>query len=231
MRTILKPILVLSVAKSRLTLQYHELQHARLPCPPPSPQVCSNSCPLSWWCHPTISSFVTPFSSCPQSFPASESFPVSPPFSSGSQSIEASASVLPMKIQGWFLLDWLIWSPCSPRDSWESSLAQFESINYWSGNPFQGWPLLYCWPLQFLHYITLCCAFFNSPHHTFKYFIPVCVYCPSPLPRTRVLSEPDVLSCVFSISHTMPGTRQLYYLNKLKRGQVSAERNFGPGWT
>ena len=63
-----------SVAMSGLTLRPHGLQHTRLPCPSPSPGACSNSCPLSWWCHPTISSSVVPFSSCPQSFPAIESF-------------------------------------------------------------------------------------------------------------------------------------------------------------
>ena len=87
-------------------LQPHGLQHARLPCPLPSPGVCSNSCPLSHWCHPTISSSVIPFSSCLQSFAASGSFPMSRLFTSGSQSIgvSASASVLPVNIQGWFLL-------------------------------------------------------------------------------------------------------------------------------
>ena len=84
----------------------HRLQHARLPCPSPSPRVCSNSCPLSQWCHPTISSSVTPFSSCLQSFPASGSFPVIWLFASGGYSIGASASVLviPVNIQGWFHL-------------------------------------------------------------------------------------------------------------------------------
>ena len=84
----------------------HGLQHAGLPCPSLSPGVCSNSCPLSWWCYPTISSSVTPFSSCPWSFPASGSFPVSRLFTSGGQSIGAlaSASVLPMNIQSWFPL-------------------------------------------------------------------------------------------------------------------------------
>ena len=84
----------------------HRLQHARLPCPSPSPGICSDSCPLSWWCHPTISSSVIPFSFCFQSFPASGSFPVSLLFVSGGQSIAASASalVLPMYIQGWFPL-------------------------------------------------------------------------------------------------------------------------------
>ena len=78
----------------------------QVPCPSPSPRVCSSSCPLSLWCHPTISSFVTPFSSCPPSFPASGSFPVSRLFTSGGQSIGASASVLPMNIQGWFPSGW-----------------------------------------------------------------------------------------------------------------------------
>ena len=80
--------------------------HAKPPCPSLSPRACSNSCPLSWWCHPTISSSVIPFSSCLQSFPALGSFPVSWPFTSGGQRIgaSASASVLPMNIQDWFPL-------------------------------------------------------------------------------------------------------------------------------
>ena len=82
------------------------LQHARLPCPSPSPRVCSNSCSLSQWCHPTISSFVAPFCSCLQSFPASGSFLISQFFPSGGQStrVSALASVLPMNIQEWFPL-------------------------------------------------------------------------------------------------------------------------------
>ena len=80
------------------------LQHSRPPCPSPSPGVCSDSGPLSQWCHPTISSSVTPFSSCLQSFPAPGSFPMSWLFTSGGQCIGAStsASVLPINIQGWF---------------------------------------------------------------------------------------------------------------------------------
>ena len=92
------------VAQLWLTLGQHGLQHARLPCPSPSLGACSNSCPLSWWCHPTISSSVVPFSSCLQSFPALGSFPVSQLFTSGGQSIGSSASTLPMNIQGWFPL-------------------------------------------------------------------------------------------------------------------------------
>ena len=89
------------------SLQRHGLQHARPPCPLPTPGVYPNSCPLSWWFHPTISSSVVPFFSCPQSFPASGSFPMSQFFSSGGQSIgvSASASVLPGNIQGWFPLE------------------------------------------------------------------------------------------------------------------------------
>ena len=77
----------------------HGLQHTRLPCPSPTPRVCSNSCPLSWSCHPTISSSVIPFSSHLQSFPASGSFPMSCLITSGGQSIGASVTVLPMNIQ------------------------------------------------------------------------------------------------------------------------------------
>ena len=88
------------------SLQLHELQHARPPCPSPTPGACSNSCPSSRWCHPTISPSVIPFSSSLQSFPASESSPVSQLFASGGQSTgaSASASVLLMNIQDWFPL-------------------------------------------------------------------------------------------------------------------------------
>ena len=88
----------------------HGLQHARPPCPSPTTRVYSNPCPLSRWCHPTISSSVVPFSSCLQSFPASESFQMSQFFTSGGQSIgiSASASVLPMNIQDWSLW-WTGW--------------------------------------------------------------------------------------------------------------------------
>ena len=86
----------------------HGLQHARLLCPSPIPGACSNSCPLSWWCHPAISSYIIHFSPRLQSFPASGSFPMSRFFPSGGQSIRvsASASVLPMNIQDWFPLEW-----------------------------------------------------------------------------------------------------------------------------
>ena len=95
-----------SVTQSSSALWPHGLPHARLPCRSPTPRVYSNSCPLSRWCHPTISSSVIPFSSCLQSIPASGSFPMSPFFTSGGRSIgvQASASVLPMNIQDWFSL-------------------------------------------------------------------------------------------------------------------------------
>ena len=93
------------------SLRPHELQHARPPCPSPTPGVYPNPCPLSWWCHPTISFSVIPFSSCPQSFPASGSFQMSQLFASGGQSIGVSAltSVLPMNTQDWYLgwIDWI----------------------------------------------------------------------------------------------------------------------------
>ena len=88
------------------SLWHHGLLHVRLSHPSLYPRVCSNSCPLSRWCHPTISSSIAPFSSCPLSFPAWGSFPMSQLFATGGQSIGASASmsVLPMNIQAWFCL-------------------------------------------------------------------------------------------------------------------------------
>ena len=93
------------------SLQTHEPQHTRPPCPSPTPGVRPNSCPLSRWCHPTISSSVVPFSSCPQSFPASGSFQISQLFAWVGQSIGvwASTSVLPMNTQEWSLLCWTGW--------------------------------------------------------------------------------------------------------------------------
>ena len=92
------------------SLRPHGLQHARPPCPSPTPGVYSNSCTSSWWCHPTVS-FSVSFSSCLQSFPASGSFQMSQFFASGGQSIRvsASASVLPVKFQDWFPLGWTGW--------------------------------------------------------------------------------------------------------------------------
>ena len=93
------------------SLRPHELQHTRPPCPSPTPGVYPNSCPSSRWCHPTISSSIVPFSSCPQSFPASRSFQITQLFASGGQSIgiSASTSVLPMNTQDWSPLGWTGW--------------------------------------------------------------------------------------------------------------------------
>ena len=104
-----------SVQFSRLvvsdSLRPHGPQQTRPPCPSPTPRVHPNSCPLSWWCHLAISSSLIPFSSCPQSFPASGSFQMSQLFASGGQSIRVSAStsVLPMNIQDWSPLGWTGW--------------------------------------------------------------------------------------------------------------------------
>ena len=115
-------------------LQSHGLQLTRLPCPLPSHRVCSNSCPLSRWCHPTISSSFTLFSFCPQSFPASGSSPMSWLLASSGQSIGASAlaSVLPVNIQDWFPLGWTGWIPCIPRDSWVFSNTSVQKHQFFS---------------------------------------------------------------------------------------------------
>ena len=114
------------------SLRPRGLQHTRLPCPSLPSGACSNSCPLSWWCHLTISSSVTPFSSCPQYFPASGSFPMSQLFTLGGQIIaaSASASVLPMSIQDWFPFGLTGLISLLSKGSQESSpLSQFESIS------------------------------------------------------------------------------------------------------
>ena len=114
-----------SATQSCPTLRSHGLQHTRPLCPPPSPEVCPSSCPLHPWCHPAISSSDSLFSFCLQSFPTSGTSPKCQLLTSEDQNTGASASVLPVNIQ-----DWLIWSPCSPRDSQESSPApQFKGIN------------------------------------------------------------------------------------------------------
>ena len=93
------------------SLRPHESQYVRPPCPSPSPGVHSNSCPSSRWCHPATSSSIVPFSSCPQSLPASESFPMSQLFAWGGQStaVSALASFLPKKFQGWSPSEWTGW--------------------------------------------------------------------------------------------------------------------------
>ena len=131
------------------SLPPHGLQHTRLPCPSPSPRVCSNSCPLSQWCHPTISSSATPhFSSCPRSFSVSGSFPISWLFSSDDQIIgaSASASVLPMNIQNWSPLGWTGWISLLP-----TGLSRvFSSTTIWK-HQFLALSLLYGPTLTSIH--------------------------------------------------------------------------------
>ena len=113
------------------SLRFHEPQHTRPPCPSPTPRVYPNPCPLSRWCHLAISSSVVPFSSCPQSFPASGSFPLSQLFASGSQSIgvSASTSVLPVNTQDWSRLGWTGWISLQSKGlSRVSATPQFKSI-------------------------------------------------------------------------------------------------------
>ena len=100
------------------SLQPHESQHARPPCPSPTPRVHSDSRPSSQWCHPAISSSVIPFSSCPKSLPASKSFPMSQLFAWGDQStgVSALASFLPKKSQGWSPLEWTGWISLQPKE-------------------------------------------------------------------------------------------------------------------
>ena len=120
----------------QLSLSYVQqfgLQHARPPCPSPTPSVYSNSCPLSRWCHPTIPSSVVSFSSHLQSFPASAYFQMSQFFASGGQSIRISASVLPMSIQDWFPLGWTGWISL-----WSKGLSRAFSITTVQKHQFFG---------------------------------------------------------------------------------------------
>ena len=113
--------------------------HARVLCLSPSPWVCSNSCPLSWWCHPTISTSVALFSSCPQPFPVSGAFPISQLFTSGDQIIRASASVLPINIQGWFPLGLTGLISLQSKGLW----GVFSSTTIQKHQFFDTWPSLW----------------------------------------------------------------------------------------
>ena len=132
------------------SLRRHELQHARPPCSSPTPGVYPNSCPLSRWCHPTISSSVVPFSSCPQSFPTSGSFPMSQFFTSGGQSIgvSASTSLLPMNTQDWSPLGWTGWislqskglSRVFSNTTVQKHLFFGAQLSLWSNSHIHTWP-------------------------------------------------------------------------------------------
>ena len=142
------------------SLRSHELQHARPPCPSPTPRVYPNSCPPSLWCHLTVSSSVVPFSSCLRSFPTSGSFPISQFFTSGGQSIgvSASASVLPMNIQDWFPLGWTGWIFLQSK-----GLSRvFSSTTVWKHQFFGPQPSLWSnshictWKNHSFNYMDLC---------------------------------------------------------------------------
>ena len=128
----------------------HELQHARPPCPSPTPRVHPNPCPLSPWCHPAISSSVVPFSSCPQSFPASGSFQINQLFASGGQSIRVSAStsVLPMNTQDWCPLGWTGW--ISLQSKGLSRVFFCTQLSLWSNSHIHTWLLEKPWLREFL---------------------------------------------------------------------------------
>ena len=122
------------------SLRPHGLPHTRPPCPSPTPRACSNSCPLSRWCHPTVSSSVIPFSSCHQSFPASESFPMSQFFESGGQSTGVSASASVLSVRDWLAFLGAISQP--PEFPFHSEHSSFVTLllpsfhflwakNYW----------------------------------------------------------------------------------------------------
>ena len=112
------------------SLRPHGLQHSRLTCLSPIPAACTNSCPLNWWCHATISSSVIPFSSCLQSFPASGYVPISQFIASGILNFQLQHQSFQWLLRIDFLYDGLVVSPCSPRDTQESSpTPQFKSIN------------------------------------------------------------------------------------------------------
>ena len=130
----------------------HESQHARPPCPSPAPGVHSDSPPSSQWCHPAISSSVVPFSSCPQSLPASESFPMSLPFTWGGQStgVSASASVLPKNTQHWFPSEWTGWISLQSKGlSRVFSNPTVQKHQFFSAQPSsQSNSHIHTWPLE-----------------------------------------------------------------------------------
>ena len=148
------------------SLQPHGLQDTRLLCPPLSPRACSNSCSFIQWCHPTISSSVTSFSSCSQFFPASGSFPMSRLFPSGDQSIGASALVLLMNIQDWFplgltslILQSKVLSRVFPSTTiWKLQLFGAQP-SLWTNSPF--WILfIFLFPVLFLPFTLYVCPLF-----------------------------------------------------------------------
>ena len=159
----------------------HEWQHARPPCPSPTPGVHSDSRPLSQWCHPAISSSAVPFSSCPQSLPASESFPMSQLFSWGGQStgVSALASFLPKKSQGWSPSEWSGWISLQSKGlSRVFSSPQFRSINSSVLNLLYGRTF---WKKHSFDYTDLCLKVISSLFNMLSRFVTVF------LPRSKRL--------------------------------------------
>ena len=134
------------------SLRPHELQHTRPPCPSPTPRVHSDSRPSSQWCHPAISSSVVPFSSCPQSLPASKSFPMSQLFAWGSQStgVSALASLLPKKSQGWYPSEWTGWISLQSKGlSTVFSSTTVQKHQFFGAQPSsQSKSHIHTWPLE-----------------------------------------------------------------------------------
>ena len=140
-----------SVAQSCPTLRPHESQHTRPPCPSPTPRVYSNSCPSSRWCHPAISSSLVPFSSCPQSLPALESFPMSQLFAWGGQRIGVSAlaSFLPMNTQHWSPLEWTGWTSLQSKGlSRVFSNTTVQKHQFFGAQPSQSNSHIHTWPQE-----------------------------------------------------------------------------------
>ena len=172
------------------------LQHARLPCPSPTPGACSNSCPLSWWCHPTISSSVIPFSSCLQCFPASGFSPVSQFFATGDQiiGVSTSASVLPMNIQGWSPLGLTglisLLSKGLSRGFFSATIQKHQFFgtqpSLWSNSYLHTWllekltltmqTLLVKWCLCFLICCLVCQSFLSKEQASFNFMAAVTIH-------------------------------------------------------
>ena len=152
------------VIQSCLTLQTHRLHHARPPCGSPTPWIDSSSCPLSQWCHPTISSSVIPFSSCLQYFPTSGSFQMSQFFPSDVQSIgvSASASLLPMNIQDWFPLGLTVWISLL-SEGLSRGLSTVQNTTVWTPQ-FKG---IHSSALSFLYGPTLTSIYDYRKNHSF----------------------------------------------------------------
>ena len=151
----------------------HESQHAKPPCPSPTPGVYPNSCPLSRWCHPAISSSAVPFSSCPQSLPASGSIQMSPLFASGGQCFGVSAStlVLPMSIQNWFPLGWTGWTSLQSE-----GLSRVFSNTTVQKHQFFPISIVFkpkSWATPFNHWFSPCCL---SCTHEVHMFINLCLF-------------------------------------------------------